>query len=110
MKKVFAVLGILASCVLSAGCETNNGNALSGRWIEKTETTGVKHPRVLVIAEDEGVYRVDEDIYVNGEYKTQREIAQPVSKTVISVKGGLRSIRLENGVIFYRNVLFVKAT
>jgi hypothetical protein len=108
LKGSLAVLVVVMAGLLNAGCEAESNNALSGRWVEKTQDQG-KHPRVLTIASEDGTYRVDEDIYLNGEYKTQREVGQPVSKTVIAVKNGMRNIRLENGVIFYRNLEFVKA-
>lgn len=109
MNKFFAVFGILLAVVINAGCNANGNSDLVGRWVENTEGIEVKHPRILVIDKDEDSFRVDEQIYLNGEYKTQREIGLPVSKTVISVKNGFRNIRLEKGVIFYRNKVFVKA-
>ncbi|WP_055137524.1 hypothetical protein [Pseudomonas corrugata] len=108
LKSGLAVLVILAAGFMNSGCEADANSALTGRWVEKVQVQG-KHPRVLHIAQQEGSYLVDEDIYLNGEYKTQREVGQPVSKTVITVKNGMRNIRLENGVILYRNIEFVKA-
>ncbi|MCS4315561.1 hypothetical protein M2397_005895 [Pseudomonas sp. BIGb0381] len=108
MKNTLAVLVVALAGLLNAGCEAESGSALSGRWVEKTQDQS-KHPRVLTIAREEGTFRVDEEIYLNGQYKTQREVGQPVSKSVISVKNGMRNIRFENGVIFYRNLEFVKA-
>lgn len=108
MDKFLAVIGVLAAVLSVSACKEESNAGLTGHWVAQSKSSAVQHPRLLTISDDNGAFLVDEQIYLDGEYKTQREIGQPVSKTTISVKNGLRNIRLENGVIFYRNIIFIK--
>ncbi|MGE6473161.1 hypothetical protein [Serratia proteamaculans] len=108
MEKFLAVIGVLVAVLSVSACKEESNAGLIGNWVEQSRSSALQHPRLLSISDDNGTFLVDEKIYLDGEYKTQREVGQPTSKSTISVKNGLRNIRLENGVIFYRNITFIK--
>lgn len=108
MKRLMLIVLVIATGLVS-GCQAEKDFPLEGRWIQKVDVSSGQKPRKLDIARDQNVVRVDESVFLDGQYKVLTEVGQQVSDTAITVKNGLRTIRFENGMVSYRNSEFVRA-
>lgn len=106
MKKVLALFGAIVVACAVTGCKEEASPGFMGSWVE--QNTNAKQPRYLDIKVDQGVYHVDERVSVGGIYKVLREVAKVESDNVLSVKNGFRTLTLENGVLYYRTMSFVR--
>lgn len=106
MKIVSDITRVLALVAVLSGCQAESP-AFTGKWVEQGTVSGTPH--TLEISLDRGVYTVAETIAVGGMAKTVHDVAKVESKTVLSVKSGLRSLTLKDGVLHYRTKSFVKA-
>ena len=107
MNKFLTLVGVAVLSLAATGCKEDSAPGFTGTWVE--QNTEVKQPRFLDIRDDAGVYHVDERVSVGGTYKVLREVAKVEGDNVLSVKNGLRTLTLEDGVLYYRTKSFVRA-
>lgn len=106
MKKFLALVGVAVLSFSLSGCKEESTSGFAGSWIE--QNTSAKQPHYVNINVDRGLYHVEEKISVGGVYKILREVAKVESDNVLSVKNGFRTLKLENGVLYYRTKSFVR--
>lgn len=87
------------------GCQAESPSFV-GKWVEQGSSG--RAPHTLEISKDHGVYTVAEAIPIGGIVKTVHDVAKVESDTVLSVKNGMRSLILQDGILSYRSKTFVK--
>ncbi|WP_122530522.1 hypothetical protein [Pseudomonas viridiflava] len=116
LKFKLALSFVLAAALLS-GCDANKGSAFAGRWVSTTQDSTAKQGQtVLVITPDNAMYHIDvtkvaHNVIQKGdtqEYKSKLE-GKAESDNVLSLVGGLVTMRLQDGKILYEDKEFVKS-
>ena len=99
------MLAVLFFIVVASGCNGEKGLGFVGGW------TGIDEnkPMTLDIKYEDGIFHIDEKFSAFGEEFYKRLEGKAESGTVLSISGGILTMRLEGGKIFYKNRTFIKS-
>ena len=99
-----------------SGCGGGKGDGFIGKWVGKNDEAMFKPSYVMIITKDGDNFHVDIDEtmdtlgYGNLETTKQKFEAKAESDTVLSLFGGLATMRLEKGVISFDGTSFTKSS
>lgn len=114
-KRLSALTALFVLAFSLFGCGADKGQGFVGRWTAEDKTRMFKPSFVMDISEDQGVFHVDlettKDLMGDGtkDKDTQRFEGKAESDTVLSMVGGLVTMRLEGGVIHFDGMDFIRA-
>ncbi len=111
LKRIGLVFGMVALTLSIAGCNGDKGDGFIGRWNsggQKKEAVAVSPPVYVVnIAKDGDLFHIDVEVeshdFLNGGRKTttKKLEGKAESDTVLSMSGGIRTMRLQDGRMFF---------
>lgn len=114
-RKIIACLSTVFLAFLVSGCNGGKGNDFVGRWEGQNNTRMFKPTYVMTISKDGENFHVDiattRDALGNGKPTTSEKKfeAKAESDTVLSMLGGLATMRLEKGFVQFDGTQFVKS-
>ncbi|KFF42179.1 hypothetical protein JH25_27830 [Pseudomonas sp. BRG-100] len=116
LKKILCAIGVVLLITLVSGCNNDKGSDFVGRWSSGNhDAKGLAPPSYyLDIKRDNDIYHVDvqANIYdfISGGRKitSKKYEAKAESETVLSMMGGMLTMRLENERLFFGNDEFIK--
>ncbi|HGG6756247.1 TPA: hypothetical protein ACJG9G_004374 [Salmonella enterica subsp. enterica serovar Java] len=114
MKKLFIIIALFASFLLSGCNDEPKGKDFIGHWYEEGNQT---HPSDIKISYEDGIYHIDVNRYQtfkiksdDPDYKINKLEAKAESDSVLSGHGPMfpYTMRLENGKLNVGNETYVK--
>ncbi|WP_440057909.1 hypothetical protein [Pseudomonas fragariae (ex Marin et al. 2024)] len=108
------VLSLVFAASVLAGCDSDKGSEFAGRWVSDSASPK-QGQTVLDITADKQLYHIDvtkitHNVIQQGdtkEFKSKLE-GKVESDSVLSLVGGLVTMRLQDGKILYEDKEFVK--
>ncbi|WP_346396838.1 hypothetical protein [Pseudomonas syringae] len=114
-KKMSAVTCLVLFAFALSGCSEDKGQEFVGRWSGENKTRMGKPTYVMEISKDGEVFHVNlettADIvgYGKKEKDLQRFEAKAESDSVLSMAGGLATMRLEGKVIYFDGTTYSRS-
>ena len=111
--KVLLAFILLAFFV--SGCSGGKGDGFVGKWVGQNNEQIYKPSYVMVIKRDGDIFHVDvastKDLGFGKPITTNKQFeAKAESDTVLSMFGGLATMRLEKGIVSFDGTSFTKST
>lgn len=114
-KKMSAVICLVLFAFALSGCGDDKGQGFVGRWTGENKTRMGKPTYVMDISKDGEVFHVNLETtadvvgYGKMEKDLQRLEAKAESESVLSMAGGLATMRMEGNVIYYDNTTYTRS-
>ncbi|KPC48771.1 Uncharacterized protein AC509_5570 [Pseudomonas amygdali pv. morsprunorum] len=114
-KKMTAFSCLVLFALALSGCFDSKGDGFVGRWTGEDKTRMFKPSFVMDISKDGEVFHVNRETTQDlmGDGKREKRIklleAKAESDTVLSMRGGLVTMRLEGDVIYFDNITYTRA-
>lgn len=98
-----------------SGCSGEKGDGFVGKWVGQNNERIYKPSYVMVITRDGDNFHVDvastQDLGFGKPVTTNKQFeAQAESDTVLSMLGGMATMRLEKGIISFDGTSFTKSS
>lgn len=114
-KKMTAFSCLVLFAVALSGCFEGKGQGFVGRWTGEDKTRMFKPSYVMDISKDGEVFHVNrettQDLMGDGKREKSMKLleAKAESDTVLSMRGGLVTMRLEGDVIYFDSTTYTRA-
>ncbi|QGG79016.1 hypothetical protein [Pseudomonas syringae] len=114
-KKMSAVICLVLCAFALSGCGDDKGQGFVGRWTGENKTRMGKPTYVMDISKDGEVFHVNLETtadlvgYGKKEKALQRLEAKAESDNVLSMAGGLATMRMEGNVIYFDNTTYTRS-
>lgn len=114
--KLKLALSLAITASILSGCGSEKGSAFEGHWVSEAPVASAEQGEIVLdITADQDLYHVDvtkiaRNVIQQGdtqEFKSKLE-AKAESDSVLSLVGGLVTMRLQDGKILYEDKEFVK--
>lgn len=115
-ERMVVMFGVLVFALAMAGCNGESGNGFEGRWSQTKESVkSSSAPTYTIdIKRDSEIFHIDLEInshdFISGgrQIKHKKLEGKAESDSVISMMGGLRTMRLQDGHLFFEGSEYVK--
>jgi len=118
LKRIGFIFGLAALTLSLSGCNGDKGDGFVGRWSsesQKKEAVAVSPPIYVVNIDKDGeLFHIDVETeihdFLNGGRKTttKKLEGRAESDTVLSMAGGTRTMRLQDGRMFFEGHEYVR--
>ncbi|MBN4178749.1 hypothetical protein [Pseudomonas savastanoi] len=114
-KKMTAFSCLVLFALTLSGCGADKGQEFVGRWTGENKTRMGRPTYLMDISKDGEIFHVNfettADIvgYGKMEKKLQRFEAKAESDSVLSMSGGLATMRMEGNLIYFDNTTFTRS-
>ncbi|KGS11459.1 hypothetical protein ALP73_200074 [Pseudomonas coronafaciens pv. garcae] len=113
-KKMTAFSCLVLFAVALSGCGADKGQEFLGRWTGENKTRMGKPTYIMDISKDGEIFHVNLETtadlvgYGKMEKNLQRFEAKAESDSVLSIAGGLSTMRLEDKVIYFDGTTYTR--
>ncbi|KWS41904.1 hypothetical protein [Pseudomonas syringae] len=114
-KKMTAFSCLVLFALALSGCFDSKGDGFVGRWTGENMKRMGKPTYVMDISKDGEIFHINlettDDILGHGKREKSMKLleAKAESDTVLSMRGGLVTMRLEGDVIYYDYITYTRA-
>ncbi|KPW80746.1 hypothetical protein [Pseudomonas syringae group genomosp. 3] len=115
LKKMSAVIFLVLFTFALSGCGDDKGQGFIGRWTGENIKRMGKPSFVMDISKDGEVFHINlettDDILGHGKREKSMQLfeAKADADSVLSIAGGLATMRLEGNVIYFDNTTYTRS-